>query len=327
MVIAGIIVCLLAIGAFIASIYLPEVKKVARLIGAGALLVGAGLCVGAGGRVVDPGNVGVQVLFGAIQDDVLSEGFHIVNPFVDVNQMSVQTKTVTMAGNTALTVLSADQLPMGVDLSVLYHLSDAHAAGIRRLMPDYDNTIVLPSIRVAARDSIQEVAAVEAVSTKRDYVGKRMVELVRVRLANAMKQRGLSETSVVIDDVQLRNIRLPESIQASIAKVQVERQSAAHRMQAIKTAEQEAERARIEAEGVARVSKIDADRDAEVRIIKARSVAESNDIIAKSITPAVLQLRAIEATKALSTSSGTKTLILGGGGGGGGLPLILNMGQ
>ena len=51
------------------------------------------LCFGGGGgfAVVPGGHVGVQILFGRIIDQPLSEGLNLINPFKQVQFMSVRT--------------------------------------------------------------------------------------------------------------------------------------------------------------------------------------------------------------------------------------------
>jgi regulator of protease activity HflC (stomatin/prohibitin superfamily) len=204
---------------------------------------------------------------------------------------------------------------MSVNVSVLFHLNGASAPGIFRFMPDYPDSVVAPSIRVAARDAFREFSAVEVVTTKRMVVGELMSKLLVERVSHALKQRRLHENAIVVDDVQLRDIGLPPELQASITKVQQELQAGNERRQAIKTAEQEAERSRIEAEGAAQVSRIKAENAAKVRLIAAEAEAQSNERIAKSLTPAVIRLREIEAQRAILESNGTRTVILGGQGG------------
>jgi len=70
-------------------------------------------------KIIDPGKVGVQVLFGKVQDQVLESGLHIINPAVEVTTFSVQTENYTMSGkdsegaqqgDDAISVLSSDGL-------------------------------------------------------------------------------------------------------------------------------------------------------------------------------------------------------------------------
>src|SRR5438552_2557457 len=45
---------------------------------------------------VGPGEVGVQVLFGSVQDGVLHSGLNFVNPLINVEKLDVRTQAYTM---------------------------------------------------------------------------------------------------------------------------------------------------------------------------------------------------------------------------------------
>lgn len=326
MIYVALVLFFVAIAALAISFFLDlDVRGVARLVAVGTGLAGA-LCLGiASAAQIEPGHVGVPILFGSVQEYTYEEGFHFVNPFVSIDQMSVQTQNVTMSGETALHAMSSDQLSMTLDVSVLYHLNPGQAPGIRRYMPNYQQSVVESSVRTAVREAVREFDAVSAVSSSRDELGQEMVRLVRARIANALEQRELEPFSIHIDDVQLRNIELPGEIRESIASVQRQRQQGNEREQSIRTAQQEAQRAQAEAEGRRQVALINARRDAESRLIRARAEAEANEVLSRSITPDLLRLRAIDATRDITTNEHTRTVILGSGGQQ--TPLILNMGQ
>lgn len=325
MIYVAIVLALLTVGAFVVSAFLEEGAGFARLIGAGSLVLTFVMGAIASATTVDPGHVGVPILFGSVQNYTYEEGFHFVNPFVSVEQMSIQTQNVTMSGDTSLHAMSSDQLSMTLDVSVLYHLNPGQAPGVRRYMPTYQTSVVEPSIRTAVREAVREYDAVAAVSDNRDELGLEMIDLVRQRVSNALEQRDLAPYSIQVDDVQLRNISLPPEIRESIASVQRQRQQGNEREQSIRTARQEAERATAEAEGQRRVAIIQANRDAEARMIRARAEAEANRVLNASLTPQLLRLRAIQATQAITTNDSTRTVILGGGDSQ--TPLIMNMGQ
>lgn len=325
MIYVAIIFSVFAIGSFILSLMLDSGRKYTRLVGIGLLLASLVFFGLASATSIQPGHVGVPILFGSVQNYTYDEGFHFINPFVSVDEMSIQTQTVTMSGNNSLHAMSSDQLSMTLDVSVIYHLNPGHAPGIRRYMPDYRSGIVEPSVRTAVREAVRNFTAVDAVSSNRDELGQEMITLLRDRISNTLAQRDLPATSIHIDDVQMRNIALPDEIRESIAQVQRQRQQGNEREQSIRTAQQEAQRAQAEAEGRRQVALIDARRDAEARLIRARAEAEANEVLSRSITPDLLRLRAIDATRDIVTSDGTRTVVLGGGQQQ--TPLILNMGQ
>ena len=83
-------------------------------------------------KIIEPGKVGVQVLFGKVQDEVLESGLHFINPLVEVTTFSIQTENYTMSaksaegqveGDDAIRVLSSDGLEVTIDLSVLYKIN------------------------------------------------------------------------------------------------------------------------------------------------------------------------------------------------------------
>lgn len=259
---------------------------------------------------VEPGHVGVQIRLSEVQEEVLEEGFNWHSPLVSVEEMTIQTQNLTMTGQEALVAMSSDQLGMSIDLTVLYHLNSEHAPSIRRYMPNYQDSVVLPSIRVAARDAVRNFKAIDAVSTHRQEVGLQLANFVRERVGTVLKQRNIPEDAVLIDDVQLRNISLPQELRESISRVQMQRQAANEREQAIETSRQEALRQSIEAEGRAKVLTIRANNNAEVRLIGARAEAEANETIAKSLTPQVLEARRIAAQKAVLSSDQTRTIFV-----------------
>ena len=329
MIYAAVVLLLLGLAALAASGAIdPAAKALARAVGIGAIVFSVGLGVAGAAVSVPAGHVGVPTLFGKVQAYTLPEGFHIINPLAEVHPMSIRTQQFTMSSSNGnqLTAMSSDQLTMKMDVTVTYFLNAGQAEKIYRLLGDnYEANIVQAAVRTAIRDAVRQYTAVDAVSSRREQLGNKMLALVKMRMERQLTGRDLPAYGITVQDVLLRNIALPESLSESIARVQQQRQAANERQQAIETARQEAQRARIEAEGAARVAQVNAERDANVRLIGARAEAESNRIVAESVTDKILTLRAIEATREITSSNQTRTVILGGGEGN--LPLIMNMGQ
>lgn len=262
---------------------------------------------------VEPGTVGVAVDWGTTQDWTYPEGFHWVGFGVDVYEMNTQLQSYTMGDgegeDRAIQCRTSDNLNVGVDVSVQFSLHE-HTAPIvyRKLGTDYTGTVVYPSLRSAVRDAVAEFPAMEAVA-RRDRLGERMKELMRQLLTETLSSNGVPTYAIRIDNVLLRNVELPQELAESIARVQQQRNAAAERAQAIETARQEAERARIEAEGSARVAQIRAEQAASVRLIEARAESDSNLMVSRSITPQVLELKRIEAQRALLSNDNTRLVI------------------
>src|SRR5476651_921349 len=114
-------------------------------------------------KVIEPGKIGVQSLFGKVQSDVLESGLHFIDPVVEVTEFDARTQNYTMSavstegdktGDDAIRVLSSDGLEVTIDLSVLYRVTPSKTPFIlQNLGADYVEKIVRPVSRTAIRDN------------------------------------------------------------------------------------------------------------------------------------------------------------------------------
>lgn len=225
-----------------------------KIIGFLILLVGAGL---ASVKQIEPGDVGVQKLFGKVNNNILESGLNVINPLVEVVTFDVRTQNYTMsgvqdegsqAGDDAIRVLSADGLEVIIDLTVLYKVIPSEAPRIlSEIGTDYRNTIVRPICRTKIRDNAVYYDAISLYSTKRDEFQARIFKTIE----SDFLSRGLT-----LEQLLVRNITLPESVKTTIeGKINAEQE--AQKMTFILQKEtQEAERKRVEAQGIADYQKI-----------------------------------------------------------------------
>jgi regulator of protease activity HflC (stomatin/prohibitin superfamily) len=242
-------------------------------------------------KVIEPGRVGVQVLFGKVQNQALESGLHLINPLVDISSFSIQTQTYTMSavsnegqkeGDDAIRVLSADGLEVTIDLSVLYKVKPDKAPYImQNIGEDYIDKIVRPISRTAIRDNAVSFTAVDLYSSRRQEFQNRINETIKV----AFEKRGLEMQQILV-----RNITLPASVRASIeSKINAEQE--AQKMQFVLQKEkQEAERKRVEAQGI----------------------ADYQRILQTGLTDKQLQYEAIKAQKDIALSANAKVIIMNG---------------
>ncbi len=240
---------------------------------------------------VGPGEVGVQALFGSVQDGVLRSGLNFVNPMVSVEKMDVRTQAYTMSsvqdegsqsGDDAISTLSSDGLTLKLDLTVWYRLSENDAPQVYRTIgTDYVEKIVRPAVRTAIRDVSVGYAATDIYSIKRED----FVREVTKNLENSFNGRG-----VILERVLLRNVELPEKVRAAIDEKIASEQRAQQMVYVLQKEKQEAERKRVEAQGI----------------------SDYNRIVSQSITDQVLQLKGIEATLELAKSNNSKMVIMNG---------------
>ena len=254
-IIVGIII--LIIGFVAAKADEPLLRKYRSMIKtAGVIVVLIGMSIACIVQV-EPGMVGVQKLFGKVNNNILESGLNIVNPLVQVVMFDIRTENYTMSGvqdegskqgDDAIRVLTADGLEVVVDLTVLYRVVPAEAPRIlKEVGTDYRNVLVRPICRTKIRDNAVYYDAVALYSTKRDEFQAKIFSTIEANF----KDRGL-----LLEQLLVRNITLPASVKASIeSKINAEQD--AQKMQFVLQKEtQEAQRKRVEAQGIADYQKI-----------------------------------------------------------------------
>jgi regulator of protease activity HflC (stomatin/prohibitin superfamily) len=248
---------------------------------------------------INAGQIGVKSLFGKVQNDVLSSGLHFVNPFVEVQRLDIKTQNYTMSGihdegnqtgDDAIRVLTSDGLEVTIDLTVLYKLLPSEAPRlVRETGVDYTDKIVRPLTRTKIRDNSVYYEAVSLYSNKRDEFQQRIFKSID----EDFKKRGL-----ILEQLLVRNITLPQSVKATIEQ-KINAEQDAQKMQFVLLKEkQEAERKRVEAQGI----------------------ADYQRIINIGLTDQQLQYEQIKAYLELAKSPNSKVVIMGKGN----APIILD---
>jgi len=200
--------------------------------------------------IVDAGEVGVYSLFGKVSDQELKSGFHLVIPLARVTKMSTRTEEYTMSivstegrklGDDSISALTKEGLTISLDLTALYHIEEDKASDIyKNVGLTYDEKIIRPVIRTAIRDVIAGYDAKDIYSTKRSEVTAQIKENI---------QGELSSRSVVLEELLLRDARLPENLTKSIQeKLQAEQESQKYDF-LLEKEKKEKQRKIIEAEG------------------------------------------------------------------------------
>lgn len=248
---------------------------------------------------IEAGYVGVQKLYGNVRPDILNSGLHMINPLLEIVQIETRTQNYTMSGvhgegeqvgDDAIRVLSADGLEVTIDLTVLFTVRPESAPMLyKQTGPDYKDKIVRPIARTKIRDNAVYYDAVALYSTKRDEFQSRIYKSIE----DDFKARGL-----LLENLLIRNISLPTSVKNAIeSKINAEQE--AQKMQFVLQKEtQEAERKRVEAQGIADYQKI----------------------INESLTEKQLQYEQIKTMKELAASTNSKIIIMGKGN----TPMILD---
>lgn len=221
---------------------------------------------------------------------------------------------------------SHDNVSIKVDVTVSYTLTRSEAANVyKRLGDDFPTVLLLPAVRSAVRDAVAEHEAL-TVAQGRSELETRTLANIRASVKATLESQGLAENAIRVNTAQLRNIELPETLTHSIESIQQQRNQGLEREQALHTAQQEAERLRIEAQGRNQVEILNAQREATVRQIRGESEALYNRTVAASLNQNLIELRRIDAQRAISTNPNAQLVVIGNGGGGNSgntMPIVL----
>ncbi|HRG32782.1 MAG: prohibitin family protein [Saprospiraceae bacterium] len=277
----------------------PSIRKLSKIFRIAALVL---IVVGVFSSCfiqINAGQIGVKSLFGKVQNDILYPGLHIVNPLLEIHEMDVRTQNYTMSGVTdegnvkgddAIRALTRDGLEIVIDVTVLYKVLPTSAPKIyNEIGKDYQDKVIRPLARSRIRDFSVGYEAIELYSSKRDEFQMKIFKTVE----EDFLARGL-----ILEQLLIRNIGLPNSVKASIEeKIRAEQES--QKMQFVLMKEkQEAERKRVEAQGI----------------------ADYQRIINTGLTDKQLEYELIKAYKELSLSQNAKVIVLNGKN----TPLMLN---
>lgn len=248
----------------------------ARLGGIAGVLGGGVLALASYAFVIVPaGYVGVLFnIFGGVQQDELTEGFHIVLPLVQqVTLYDVRQQEVTLATSTAdqINARSSEGLEIGVDVTVLYQVVASEAARLHQdIGPSYLTIRVRPQIRTAVRDGIADYNAAALISTERAALQRGIEEAL---------QRSLDSDNIRILGVLLRDVRIPSLITNAIEEKQAAEQQVEVEENRRRQAEISAQRRVIEAEGERDAAIARATGEAEAIRLRAEALADNPDLI------------------------------------------------
>ena len=238
---------------------------------------------------IPAGYVGVVDIFGIVSEKTFPAGINLVNPLASVVKYSIQTKE----HKEMMQVLSREGLTIGLEVSALYKLNPDSAARVYKTVTggDYETIILIPQFRSICRAVTASFQASALYSTERE----RLSGSIQEELAKTISPRG-----VIIENTPIRNVALPVQLTEAIEQKQKADQES-QRMEFILTKEkQEADRKRIEAQGI----------------------ADFQRIVAAGISEQLLRWKGIEATLKIAESNNTKVVIIGSGKDG--LPIILD---
>jgi regulator of protease activity HflC (stomatin/prohibitin superfamily) len=229
--------------------------------------------------VINPGEVGVKQKLGKLKGEVRTQGLVLLNPLF-TELVKIPTRTVNK--EVRLNLPSKEGLNVAAEISILYHVKQESVIDIiNDVGIDYERTLILSTFRSASADVCAKFFAKDMHSGKRSEI--------ELEIKNQMKEI-LQGRGFIIESILLKSIKLPLGLYSAIeSKLEAEQQ--AQQMEFVLQREtKEAQRKRIEAEGI----------------------KDAQNIIKEGITKANIEWKSLEVLRELSSSPNAKIIITDG---------------
>lgn len=245
-----------------------------------------------------PGQAGVlwRRFTGTVTGRVYDEGFHVIFPWDRMYIYNVRLQETS----TFYDVLSADGLDIEVELSIRFRpIKESLPSLHKHLGPDYIQSFILPEIGAQAREEIAQYEPDELYTESRRLITEAIIRKMRESLLVRYSPHEELSVPIYFEEVFLRSITLPPTVAQAIRNKLAQKHLMLEYDYRLQREEKEAERKRIEAEGI--------------RMFQ--------DIVAEGISERYLKWKGIDATLELARSPNSKIVVIGAGDDG--LPIIL----
>jgi len=229
--------------------------------------------------IVEAGHRGIVLQLGAVQPQVLSEGLHLIVPFI---QTVVPVEVRVQKAESSQVSASRDLQTVTTTLAVNYHLEGESVNNLyQNVGLEYRARIVDPAIS-------ESLKAVTAQYTAEDLISKRSEVSAKVKEALTAK---LGLYNMVLDEINITEFKFSEEFDRAIEQKQI--------------AEQQALKSKLDLERI----KIEKEQE----ITRAQAQAEALRLQKQEVTPELIQLRQIEAQlKAIEKWNGQLPNVTGG---------------
>jgi prohibitin 2 len=232
----------IAIIAVLAAFILEVPKAVATM---GYALASILYVVAESYTVIPAGHIGIQVTFGTVNQETLSEGLHFVNPLSGIKEVDVRLVTAQLKGSSAGT---KDLQQVHTDIVLNYRLDGSKAGHIyKEFGLNLEDRIVLPALNESFKSVTAHYSSEELI-TKRDEVSMKIKEEIGAKLA---------KYNVTVGDISLVNFGFSAEYQKAIEAKVIATQSKLQAEQDLARIEVEAKQAVAKAEGRAKAIQIE----------------------------------------------------------------------
>ncbi len=200
---------------------------------------------------IPAGHVGVlwQRFFGGtVTDDSYGEGLRVIFPWDHITLYDARLQNSARYYDT----ISSNGLGMEVDIAVRFRINREAVGALHKLVgPRYDEVLVYPEIGSHARDYISRYLPEQLYSANRAFIQAEILKRMRADGgASLLAGQGVAGKLVEVEDVLIRGVRLPARVEDAIERKVEQQQAVLEYDFRIARETKEAERKRIEAEGV-----------------------------------------------------------------------------
>lgn len=236
----------------------------------------------------------------ALRPEPLTPGLKWVIPFVeDAIPYSIARQNVTMVGSAAevgaqtntgagVRGRSSDGQEVLVDVTILYTVNALRVNDVHKSWRDtYEQNFIVAQTRSVLRDAIDDFTAEEIFSGARTEVQNKTFAVLDPKF---------EDEGFVLIEVLIRDVTFSPEFADSIERKQIAEQEANRAVFLVQQQEQEAERARVEAQGLADAEAIRAEGQASAIVTLAIAESEALRLINEQISknPALIQFRYIQ---------------------------------
>jgi len=237
---------------------------------------------------VNSGEAGVlyKRFFGTVTDETYPEGIHVIFPWDTLYVYNVRIQTILHEFD----IITNKGLPIRLSLAIRFQ-PDYEMLGMlhQQVGPDYINAIIIPEVESVLRTLLSVYDPEDIYANKEDILTRVIVEATE-----ELEKKYITAKGIVI-----RSIILPDSIRAAIENKLVQQQLEKTYIHILEKEKKEAERKRIEAQGI----------------------TDYQNIVIQTLSPDLIKWQGVQATLELAKSNNAKIVIIGSGKEG--LPIIL----
>ena len=244
-------------------------------------------------EIVDVGNVGVQYSAGGVKEEVLTQGWHLMSPFVSVKQFPVSQQQIVFSNDPAdynekehddwSIDAPANGGTVKINLTVNYNFIPDRVVDLYKRFNGMDGQAIVESrvqnsIIAYVKEVTPQFTVMDIKKKKKAEVNEAITKYLNEKLTD---EYGINVISALVIDVQLDDTLM--------AKVQAKEQ-----------AKQDAEIAELNKQTAlaqAETDKVKAQTEADVKLIEAQAEADANKVISESITPNLIAMEEAEARK------------------------------